>query len=580
MKRVRDELRAFATTLIASVLMLTGLAAVAPNAARADSVDRFVFVPIADAYVADDAPDTSYGALSYWWVDASPVRQSFLLFDLSNLSGRTIVDVRLRLYQLNSSPTGGRVFSMSSTSWTESVTWKTRPPIDGPQLGNFGKVSTNTWYEADLGEMDLADGLTSVAMDSPDSDGAKWSSRESLQPPQLIVEVETVPGVILDGLSQVANPYLGSSDPTYYPSNHHLAVTSAGRLLAVHGRHKTGVQLAWRDPGGGWQSTTTGAVTDGLLEPNPGSTGDWPASIGVARDSAGAEHAWVVWSGFSFAKTRAVQFRRLSDLDSSDGPTVGPLVTVRAAGQGNARVDLGFETAPDSSQKGAISYFRRAGSSAYQYVAVWFTDLDTDTPTFHDEAILFSSSDQNLTGSLSPTVNGMRLIARTGSGKVRLYAHNFTDPLGTWVLGSAGKATYDKARPSTVGLATGEVLATARSSSTLHDVKVIRFSPTGNTATVDLQLTGYTSPSIASDGTNAWLVMVRDTDTFIVSRQFTPGPGWSTSDQVEVGAEGGGGYTWPNTLRETDGQLRFIFGGMNFPGSTTQRVVLAYQRPL
>jgi hypothetical protein len=129
-----------------------------------------------------------------------------------------------------------------------------------------------------------------------------------------------------------------------------------------------------------------------------------------------------------------------------------------------------------------------------------------------------------------------------------------------------------------VGLASGEVLAAARTSSTVHNVKVIRFSGTGSTGTVDLELTGYLNPSIASDGANAWLVMVRDSDSFIVSRQFTPGSGWSTTDQVEVGDEGGGGYTWPNTLRETDGRLRFVFGGPHFPGSTTQRAVLSYQR--
>jgi hypothetical protein len=564
--------------LLALLLLLSAIAAAPAQGSPSDAVDRFVFVPVADAYVADDAPDTSYGTLSYWWVDASPIRQSFLLFDLSDLSGRTVVDVRLRLYQLNSSPTGGQVFSMTSTSWTESVTWNTRPLVDGSQLGAFGAVSINVWYEADLGALPLTDGLTSLSMTSTDTDGAKWSSRESLKPPQLIVEVQPVPGLVLDGLSQVANPYLGSSDPTYYPSNHHLAISAAGRLLAVHGRHKTGVQLAWRDPGGGWQTATTGGVTDGLLEPSPASTGDWPASIQVAKDSTGVEHAWVVWSGFNFDKARPLRFRRVSDLDSPSGPTVGPLVTVREAGQGNARADVAFETATDGTQRGAISYLRRTGSSSYEYPAVWFTDLDTDTPTFHDEAVLFSSTDQNLTGSLTPTASGLRLIARTGSGKLRLYAHNPLSPLSTWLLGKAGQGAWDKARPSSVGLASGEVLAAARTSSTVHNVKVIRFSGTGSTGTVDLELTGYLNPSIASDGANAWLVMVRDSDSFIVSRQFTPGSGWSTTDQVEVGDEGGGGYTWPNTLRETDGRLRFVFGGPHFPGSTTQRAVLSYQR--
>jgi hypothetical protein len=566
--------------LVAWSAAIVGVASLPTPAGATDPVDRFVFTPVADTYVSDAEPNTNFGSAGYWWVDASPVRQAFVQFDLSNITGRNVEDVTLRLYQTNSSPVGGRVFSITSTSWDESITWSTRPTIDGPQVGSFGAVSTGVWYEADLGQLALSDGLISLAMDSTNTDGAQWSSRESLQPPQLIVEVEASPGLVLDGLSQVANPYLGSSDPTYYPSNHHLALTSAGRLLLVHGRHKTGVQLAWRDPGGGWQTTTTGDVTNGLLEPSPGSTGDWPASVAVASDSTGTEHAWVVWSGFSFAKARPVHLRRLSDLDSPDGPTVGPLVTIQAAGLGNARVDLSFEDALDGSQRGVVSYFRRKLTSTYEFVAAWLTDLDTDTPILHDEAILSSGTDSNLTGTLTPTINGMRLVARSKSGKVKLFAHDPSAPLGTWVQGSAGKSTWNKARPSAVGLSSGEVLAAVRSSSTSHDVKVIRFTSTGNTATVDLMLTGYSNPSIASDGTNAWLVMVRDSDTYIVSRQFSPEPGWSSVDEVEVGAEGGGGYTWPNLLRETDGRLQFVFGGLNFPGSTTQREVLAYQRPL
>jgi hypothetical protein len=243
-------------------------------------------------------------------------------------------------------------------------------------------------------------------------------------------------------------------------------------------------------------------------------------------------------------------------------------------------VDLSFEEALDGSRRGAVSYFRRATTSTYEFVTAWFTDLDIDTPILHDEAILFTSTNSNLTGTLAPTINGTRLIARSNSGKVGLFAHDPSAPLGTWVKGSAGKSAWDKARPSAVGLSSGDVLVVARTTSTSHDVKVIRFNSSGSTASFDLSLTGYSNPTIASDGTNAWVVMVRDSDGYIVSRQFTPGPGWSTADQVEIGAEGGGGYVWPNLLRETDGRLRFVFGGPYFPGSTTHREVLAYQRSL
>jgi len=565
--------------LLSCPSVLVGIASIPSPAAATGPVDRFVFTPVADTFVNDADPGSSFGKLGNWWVDSSPTRQSFLRFDLSNIGGRTVVDVRLRLYQLDSSNTGGRVFSISENNWDESMTWNNRPAIDGPQLGSFGVVAKKLWYEADLGAMTLVDGPVSFALDSPDTNGADWSSRESFQPPKLIVEVDPVPGLVLDGLSQVANPYLGSSDPTYYPGNHRLTMTSGGRILAVHGRHKTGVQLVWRDPAGGWQTTTTGDVPEGLLEPDPGSTGDWPASIAVAPDSTGEQHAWVVWSGYTTAVERPVHMRRLSDLVSPNGPTVGPLVTIREAGEGNARVDLAFEDAPDGSKRGAVSYYRQTGTSAYEEVVVWFTDLDTDTPLLHDETILFTATINNYAGTLVNTAVGLRLMSRTDSGKLVAYMHSSVNPLTTWTRSGAGVTASYVARPSAVALDSDEILVTVVNT-TNTAVKVIKFSSSGATALVQLTVNGYRDSSIASDGTNAWLVMIRASDGFVVSRNYTPSLGWSATDQVEIGAEGGGNYQWPNLLRETDGRLRLIVRGPAFPGARTQNAVLAYQRLL
>ena len=91
---------------------------------------------------------------------------------------------------------------------------------------------------------------------------------------------------------------------------------------------------------------------------------------------------------------------------------------------------------------------------------------------------------------------------------------------------------------------------------------------------VELSLSGYRQPTITTDGTDAWIVMVRALDGAVVSRRFTPGTGWSAADRVEI-AGAGGGHAWPNAARTVDGRLRFVVQGA---GSGESSSVLAYQR--
>jgi|GEM_PF-6489665 len=94
------------------------------------------------------------------------------------------------MYNVNASPQGGRVHAMSSTTWPESATYSSRPAIDGSQLAAFDIVKVGTWYSAQLGAGAVTgDGPVSFGLDSNNTDGARWSSRESANKPQLLVEV-------------------------------------------------------------------------------------------------------------------------------------------------------------------------------------------------------------------------------------------------------------------------------------------------------------------------------------------------------------------------------------------------------
>ena len=67
-----------------------------------------------------------------------------------------------------------------------------RKPAPGPQgapVATLGPVGTNTWYEVDLSSLIRADGVYSLRITTPSTDGAKWTSRNG-DPgftPQLVV---------------------------------------------------------------------------------------------------------------------------------------------------------------------------------------------------------------------------------------------------------------------------------------------------------------------------------------------------------------------------------------------------------
>ncbi|HEX2196237.1 MAG TPA: DNRLRE domain-containing protein [Actinomycetota bacterium] len=537
--------------------------------------DVFTFRPTADVYVTAGSPATSFGTSTFLYADASPVMQSFLRFDVSGIAGRTVTDVKLRVFVNDPSPSGGTVHRVPSTSWAESTTYDTKPSYDAAGLGSFGAVSVNSWHQVSLGPIVSGNGPVALAVDSTSSDAARWSSRETVNPPQLIVETAAIPGYVADGLMEIASPYTGSSDPTYYPSNRRLAITQSGRLLTLHGRHSSGVQLAWRDAGGGWQTRTTGAVSDGLLVGNTG-TGDWPASIATARDSAGAQHAWAVWSGAGENEVRPVQLRRLNTLDAATGPSVGPAVDVSPSGSVQDRADLAFETTPSGAQRGAVVWLKKTSDTSWDLLVSWFTNLDTDTPSFTAPTVLTSATNSNVTATLVPTAGGLKAVVRTGTGNLRVFSHAASDPLGTWTAGAAGMGASPRARPSAVALANGGVAVAAETDTTNNVVKVQRFSAAGAPAAAELTLTGYAQPSLAGDGTNLWLVMIRKSDGAAVSRQYAPSTGWSTTDRVEI--SGLTGLAYPNTLREVDGRLRFVVRGP--AGTSSRSSALSFQRPL
>jgi hypothetical protein len=392
-----------------------------------------------------------------------------------------------------------------------------------------------------------------------------------------IAFVVSLPSAQAGQLTRVAGKCKGSNNATFYPSNRRVAVTRGGRWLSVYDVHGVGQQLVWRNPASNtWHTRTRGNVSNGFFP--DGRLGDRPASIALAPDQRGRQHAWVVWSGYEYTKNPLpVKMRRLSGLDRPGGPRVSRPVKVARMGKGNARVDVAFERGRKGRFRGVISWLRKVRRHRYRLIARWFTQLGRNAPRFHHGRVLFTARRGSPTGTLVPSRRGMRLVVRTPSGKLQMFTHRSRAPLRKWTRAKSGIPVSAYARPSAVRLAQGRVVAAVESNPGRHVVKVVRFYSSRRRARVTLRLRGYEQPTLAGRNRRAWLVMIRRRDDNVVSRTFKLGSGWSRRDRVEIRSSGGGSYEWPNALRAPSRRLRFIVGGPGCPTSNAKSV-LAYHR--
>lgn len=558
----------------AATLTIAGLLGAAPVAAEQTSSTS---TPSADTFVSSSAPGTTYGTTKQLEADASPMKVALLRFPVTGVGGGTVVRATLRLHVTDPSPVGGAVHLVDG-AWSEATTWSSRPAL-GAAVASIGAVARGTWIEVDVTGAVTADGDVALGIASSSGDAAGYASRQSVNPAQLVVVVDDAapppppPPVGEPVLSTVAGPLEGSSAPTAFANAHRIAVTAGGRELVVYGRHGLGVQLAWRDGAGPWSTTSRGEAADGMLITGTG-TGDWPASIVVGRDGAGVEHAWAVFGGDATTSNKAVHLRRLSELDDPAGPLLEPTVVVAPAGAGAGLVDVALET---GAPRGAVTWSARTASGTFEQRVAWFTDLDAATPAISAPLARSSGASGYLSGTLVPTPTGLALAYRNGANRLQVDHHLANDPVETWVTGAAGVVIPSKVHVSAVALDSGEVVATAVTNVTTPVQTVQRFTAAGAALPAELALSGYRDGSLATDGEAVWLVAVRVADGFVVSRQRAAGEAWAGADVVELGAEGGGGYAWPNVLREVDGLLRILVQGP--AGSSSQRAVLSKIRP-
>jgi hypothetical protein len=155
-----------------------------------DPASILTFTPTSDTYVQSDTPTTNYGSSTQFVVDNSPVRNTYLKFNVSGVGTRTVLSAKLRIYCVDPSSVGGVFYRVADTTWNEgTINWNNAPASDTSSLATLGAVTAGNWYEVNVTSLVNKDGTFSFKMTSSSADGAYFSSKEGTAgfAPQLVV---------------------------------------------------------------------------------------------------------------------------------------------------------------------------------------------------------------------------------------------------------------------------------------------------------------------------------------------------------------------------------------------------------
>jgi unsaturated chondroitin disaccharide hydrolase len=155
----------------------------------------YAFIPVADAYVSQASPTSSYPTSSQLQAVGgnSSAKQAFLRFNVSGLpDGVGIRSAKLRLVVANDSTSGGAIHCMTNTSWPEAMSWNTRPAIDGPVVVMLGAAALNQIVEVDVTTAISGNGPYSfaISMPSTNTNTVGYASHEhstAASRPQLVI---------------------------------------------------------------------------------------------------------------------------------------------------------------------------------------------------------------------------------------------------------------------------------------------------------------------------------------------------------------------------------------------------------
>jgi hypothetical protein len=167
---------------------LDGSAAITVHVVPAPGV---TFTPVADAYVDAGESSANFGAADVLEADANTQRVGYLRFVVAGTGGqvvRAVLQLRVAGESGAESDSGGSLVVLSNPTWSEgAVTFRNRPPVNGPVPAGAARVGRGQAVEFDVSATVIRDGTYDFALVSASSDGVTYTSRESDTPPRLVL---------------------------------------------------------------------------------------------------------------------------------------------------------------------------------------------------------------------------------------------------------------------------------------------------------------------------------------------------------------------------------------------------------
>jgi hypothetical protein len=146
--------------------------------------------PTADASLESDSPNNNFGKDNTLWVDGSPVRITYIRFNLDSLAGKQIKSAKLELSVNNYTKATQTLKLVDNTSWAEStITYNNRPLESGTVLGTLNGGNAGDTKSIDLTSIiaQKAGGAITISISQTATDGIGYNSKESSKGPRLIV---------------------------------------------------------------------------------------------------------------------------------------------------------------------------------------------------------------------------------------------------------------------------------------------------------------------------------------------------------------------------------------------------------
>ena len=145
------------------------------------------FNPVADTYVNETSPASTYGTSTTCRIDGSPLLRTYLRFTVANVAG-TVTSVKLRIYANSASSTGYAVHKVTDLVWGETTTsYGNAPAFDAVAAASSGAFAAGGYVEVDISSLVAGNGTYSFAVTGPGTTAVSLASRESANKPQLVV---------------------------------------------------------------------------------------------------------------------------------------------------------------------------------------------------------------------------------------------------------------------------------------------------------------------------------------------------------------------------------------------------------